>query len=31
MPDLAFEWFQIDSDPTLGGAIVLCIKALSKT
>ena len=31
MPELMFEWFYIDPDPSLGGAIVLSIEVLSKT
>ena len=31
MPDLMFERFQIDPGPSLGGAIALSTKALSKT
>ena len=30
MSDLMFEWFKIDPDPSLGGAIALSIKVPSK-
>ena len=31
MSDLMSEWFKIDPDPSLGGAIVLSMEVLSKT
>ena len=31
MSDLMFEWFKIDPDPSLGGAMALSIEVPSKT